>query len=638
MFDPEKSSIRPVYQGPGTGSWIHSLADSRDRAYAILSGPGRPKGFDGILEIDLTTGQHQITGFDSGSTQVYGGVQTVDPTGRIWYYRAYPTQQMWIDVSGGMRPRRIKQYEDWNIVSWDSFRGVNYLIFSNHDGAVTKKPANLWSLELLDIDQSLPVVQQYLGLIPIDLYHNAGPSLKSLYFEPNTSSFFTRDERLEQFAFIGRVFLGKTRLMGLDGPPQETPVAWLHPTLGEIEVLGLESQDLILWLRGQKAYGRADLRSGSISVQQVQVQNLSAADITSLVAARDGYLYGSGYLTMSDLFRFNPINTEIELLPSAIPFGEGQINTMFNGLDGLIYGAGYPDSVLFKFDPALAWNPGSQPGSNPLNLGPMGHHSQNRAYRGVQTLDGSIWIQSTSDYSPTAVHALARADFTRRSMTVKTDIDDGIPQVDDLAVFDRQHLVLLGRDKNGQSLFLLNQDAFRVVKSRSLGQAGGTLSNLDPTDPLKRRLFLSQGNRLYRVTETLSLEPVHRSPGPILRLLEDGPTAVFLIGQSYIERLDLESGRSEVARPQHQKRGGRVFRDVHWKPAAAQTGSVFFGDGPELWRFKPTPSSLPVYVTAGAGCSLNKLDGEWTSPAIPILRIGLSDDKPVTQGYAVHHN
>lgn len=584
--------LRRLFGAPALGVWIHQLAVHGDDAYVLLSAPQSSESkLHGIIRVNLRSGRKETIPFPDSPPQSYGGVQTVDPTGRIWFYQAYPFRLMWFDRDHGPRERNVSGLERWAIESWDVFNGEPYLVLTDSRGHMTKKRVVLPSLTLRD-DAADPSPQQrrFMDVIPVDFYHNAGPSLSGLYFHPASESFYWR--RGDGFSLLGKISLGSYRTVGRYRVPQESPLLWMHAILGEIQILGLSPEhNLVLWLTGRKAFAVADLRRGHIKVHDIAVTNLSAADITSLVAMDNGLVYGAGYLTMSDMFQLDLTTRQSRILRDAIPNGEGQINSMFKGVDGKIYGAGYPDSVLFRFDPSLPWNPGATAASNPLNLGAMGHRRQMRAHVGVQSLDGNVWYQSVTDYEVPVAHALARADFRNRTLTVKTDIDDGIPRVYGMAVFDGKHLALLGSRGNDPGIYLLEQTTFRIVKSQALGSGEGLLVNLAPLDPMGTRLFLAQGRSLYHVRRDLSTELVHRAPTAILRIVAGRGSNIFLIGRRHIETLDLESGNSHVDWAFLKKPGGRVFSGLDWKQAVSLQGTLLIADGHQLWRYDTRPDA-----------------------------------------------
>lgn len=597
LYDPENHGVKLIFSGRPSDGFVHSLAVGTEHVYTILSHATKNRG-DGILKINMHTGRRTTLPFTDTSPQGWGGVQAVDPTSRIWFYRAYPLQMMWHDAQNGMRPRSIPGFEGWSVESWDAWGGHTYLLLTNSKGEFIKHRIDLISLK--SPKEAKPPessnMRLFMESIRLDLYNTESPALGNLYFHPGSSTFYKRDSPKDNFTFLGSFDLGIFQVMGFSQTPQESPTRWQHPTLGEIEVLGISADnELIIWLRGRKIYATGDFKNHTLTLKEVSAPSLSPADITSLAIGADGFLYGGGIMTMSHIFRIDPATSEAQLLKGAIPNAEGQINALWAGWDGKLYGAGYPNSVLFRFDTSAPWNPGMTPGSNPLNLGPMGHFNQTRASKGVQDLDGAVWYESVTDYSIPIAHALAKADFNKRTLVVKTDLADGFPQVKDLAVLDREHLLLLGQSKGRPALFVLNQREFRIENMRELSQAGGVLVNLAPPKGTTR-LFLAQGKTLFRVQRDLALEPIHKSEGVILRILAGTANDVILIGERHIEKITPTSGQTALwwdGRPWHQGRGtrskpgGRVFRHASWTPAVFRNGVLHVADEEKIWSFYP---------------------------------------------------
>lgn len=597
LYDPESRGLKRIFSGLPSDGFIHGLAVGPTHAYTILSRAAKKSGA-GILKVNFQTGEAVTIPFSDTMPQGWGGVQAIDPTGRVWFYRAYPLQVMWYDALGGMRPRALPGYEGWTVESWDTWKGHTYLLLTNSQGRFIKHRIDLASLKSQAEPKEPPPsnMRLFLESIRLDLYHGGSPALGNLYFHPSSSSFYRKDSLTDKLIFLGKFELGHFQVMGFSQAPQESPARWNHPSLGEIEVLGISKRnELIIWLRGRNIYGKADLKNHTLTLKEVTTPSLSPADITSLAIGADGFLYGAGILTMSNIFKFDPSTSQTQLLKGAIPNAEGQINALTAGWDGKLYGVGYPDSVIFRFDPSAPWNPGRTPGSNPLNLGPMGHHHQTRASDGVQDLDGAVWYQSVTDYSLPIAHALAKADFTKRTLIVKTDLDDGFPQVKDLAVLDREHLLLLGQSKGRNALFVLNQREFKIDRMRELPQIGGVLVNLDPQSNTTR-LFLAQDRTLYRVQRDLTLIFIHRSAGTILKILAGTADDVILIGQRHIEKVNLRSGKTAIwwdgrpwklGRNKRSKPGGHVYRHASWIPAVFRQGVLQIADEEKIWSFYP---------------------------------------------------
>lgn len=585
-YDPATEAIRMVFRGPKHTAWIHRLAVQGSVAVTVLSTStdGVP-GFKGILRVDLRTGRSRVVPFPAGGASGYGGVETVDPTGRVWLYRAYPYRRLWYDSATGFRDRRLAGFEAWSVESWDRWRGADYVLLSNRRGELVKRRVDLNTLQVVTGLSSAAAdedTERFLELVPVDLFHTAGPTLASLYYHPSTGRFYFRDTARDTWTTAGRAELGRLELAGFHGGPQESPLRWQHSMYGEVEVLGTLGGELIVWMRGRKTYGAVELATGRLALTDIPAASLSPADITALAGGSDGALYGGGILTMSHLFRVEPRTGATTLLSGAVPNAEGQVNGLWAGRDGMLYGVGYPDAVAFRFDPALPWNPGTAPESNPLNLGALNHGGQSRARRGVEDADGLLWFQSTSDYTASVTHAVARADFDRRRVDVRTDAEPGFPSVDDLAVFGRADMLLLGRRNGRPGLFVIDRGTMRVIRERPLSRAGGLLASGDLQD-VTAMPWLVQGRTLSRLEPDLSLTHVHRALGPITNVLAAGAGAVLLVGSRHVEHIGAD-GRATLWWRAGGGAGDPIFRDRSWMPVAVLGDALYVGDGARLLK------------------------------------------------------
>lgn len=587
LYDPAARSIAHAFEGPRSSAWLHEIAVRGHEAFTILSAPTPVPGFEGILVVNLRSGARRLIPFDPMPSQGWGGVQTVDPTGRIWFWLAEPFTPKWHDQRG-MRVRAWTGYGDgWTVESWEEWAGKTYVVLTSRDGAVVKRVADLVRLRDLGSPGRATDANPFPELLRVDLYHANDPARDALYYRPDTRTFYRGDDSARRFVRLGELDLGELRVAGFRGARVDgAGLEWAHPRYGLLHVLGLDPGGrLIVWVHGGKRYGLGDFRTRSLQFVDLDAPNASPADVTAIARGSDGAIYGSGYLTMSNMFRLAP-DGSTTLLRGAVPFGEGQVNALFEGWDGLIYGVGYPDSIPFRFDPALPWRPGSGAGANPLNLGPIGR-DQHRSWRGALALDGTLWYSSVSDTIVPAVRALVRADFETPSVTVRTDADDGLPAIDDLAVLDGGHLLGVGRRGATPGLYVVDQATFQVVREVPLTQAGGAIVNLDPLDGPDGRILLAQGDRLFRVAEDLSLTEAHRSAGPIARVLAGEGRDVIVVGKTQIERVDVDRGASEIWWTGRDEPDEWVFKHLSWTPVTFARGALWFADEEKLKRFDP---------------------------------------------------
>ncbi|MDD8014293.1 MAG: hypothetical protein PHX45_01260 [Acidobacteriota bacterium] len=117
-------------------------------------------------------------------------------------------------------------------------------------------------------------------------------------------------------------------------------------------------------------------------------------DIFYVHKGPDGLIYGSSVLPLH-LFRWNPRTEELIDLGRASSTN-GEAYSMGN-LDGKLYILAYTGATLSVYDPAKPYKFGSEPDSNPRDLGRM----DNISYRPRSTLTGPlgrVWVASIPDY------------------------------------------------------------------------------------------------------------------------------------------------------------------------------------------------------------------------------------------------
>ena len=590
LYDADRHATTATYPFSRTGAWIHGLAVRGEHAYTILSSATDPS--PSIVSVNLRSGAQTAIPVPPTTTG-WAGVQTVDPTGRIWWFRNfYPTEPMWFDGRGGARPRVVAGYEGWTPESWDIWRGQGYVTLS--------RPPNLVQIAAVDLDTLRPrdaLPQQatadaeealFRSVVRVDLFHAADDSAGALYVNPKTAEFFRRLPSTDRLQPIGRMNLGEFVISSHERGVQEHPVRWLDDAGAEINVLGADADGrLLTWRRGSRQFGVFDPSAASShgaawEERRTPPVHLSTATITSLAAGPDGSVVGAGLLTMSDMFAFDPRSDTVRALEQAIPGGEGQVNMLFSGLDGRIYGAGYPDVVLFRWDPRLPWQPGDNPDSNPRHLAPLGHGPQMRASRGIQDRAGRIWVQSTSDYSAVPVHAVTRALFDTGEVIVRTDTDDDFPIVTDLALLGSR-LIAAGSRRGQHALYVIEPDEFRIVRTIPTTRPVTALVNTAPAadDGL---VLASAGRTVFSVAPDGDIHRVAECPTDVLRLIAGPERSAVIIGQTFVARLSTLAEPIQLLWSQPRE---TLFEDPSWLAAAVSDDVVYVARGEQLWKLIP---------------------------------------------------
>lgn len=107
-----------------------------------------------------------------------------------------------------------------------------------------------------------------------------------------------------------------------------------------------------------------------------------------------GKLYGSSVMPLR-VFEYDPDTGEMANLGRPTQ-ATGEVYSITH-LDGVLYMAAYGSVCITVYDPREPWNFGTESGSNPRDLGPLGEE-QNRPHSMEVGPDGNIWIASRPAY------------------------------------------------------------------------------------------------------------------------------------------------------------------------------------------------------------------------------------------------
>jgi outer membrane protein assembly factor BamB len=119
---------------------------------------------------------------------------------------------------------------------------------------------------------------------------------------------------------------------------------------------------------------------------------VAGTDIFYIHRGPNDLIYGSSILPLH-IFRYTPQTGEL-VDQGALPGGEAY---SMGNLDGLIYILAYTGAEIYSYDPAKPFKLGTDPESNPRDLGRM----DNVSYRPRSTLTGPlgrVWVASIPDY------------------------------------------------------------------------------------------------------------------------------------------------------------------------------------------------------------------------------------------------
>ncbi|TDC50691.1 hypothetical protein E1212_14100 [Jiangella ureilytica] len=189
---------------------------------------------------------------------------------------------------------------------------------------------------------------------------------------------------------------------GDDGCTRLTDASWVSGQLSSAVIDGSE------WLVGigQKGlFGRFNPATGEVVTAQLLFTG-SGSNVTALRTGPDGAVYGGTYETNA-LFRIDPSTGATTVLGGVAVGRSGEILSLASTDDELFMGS-YTHNVVTVYDPARPWQPGADPASNPVDLGPVGDE-QYRPWDMVQGSSGDVYVASGAAYGQLG-GALSRVD------------------------------------------------------------------------------------------------------------------------------------------------------------------------------------------------------------------------------------
>ncbi len=577
-FDSGTNQIETIFSIERASGWFHQIAYYDNFVYALLSHPNpvRPP-YNGLLKINSRSGDYELLPFSDASNQGYGGVQSVDPSGRIWYYRAYPFELFWGEGST-QRKRELVGYPKWHIETWETFQGRYFFLLT--DGKRYKKVCvdieTTTALENCDYAAK----ETHEKLIPLDLYGQQA-NLKSHYLNIQDGEIYVW--RNDEFHKVSRSPPGKAITAAAKQAPQEFPVIWSGSEHGDITLLAVVEDKPLAWNVGATRY--AYIHGDQLAFKQAPGENLSFSRINNLVVDREGKLFGSGLYTHANMFQLNTVKgSEATLLRSAVLGKEGQVNVLAAASRGHILGGVYPDSAIFSYDSSVPWRPGKAKKANPQNYGDIEAHNQMRPTAIVELEGGRALVLSESDYSEKKVRAIALVNLESGAMTVWNEVDNQLPPVTHLTLVDSE-VVLYWNENNEKYLGTFDVDSGRVVrKTKIVLQSEPKIvhpSQLETADNCTT--FLADGKTVYRINSDLSVKKLTDHNEKIERLLPISCHQVLLISDLAVSKYDSERD-STIRWTYFGSKGSELYSTDTNYPAAYYGGHLYIADGADIWR------------------------------------------------------
>lgn len=333
----------------------------------------------------------------------------------------------------------------------------------------------------------------------------------------------------------------------------------LTPVVQSLGQVQLVEKDRWLHIIDDPNYLVYDLQARKVISTRQLTEGGDGMDIFALTAGPDGNIYGSTYINMH-LFRCDTAAGKLTDLGKCSRW-PGQVDSLSLGADGRIYIGAYIYAVLSTFDPKLPWRPGTEPDSNPREIGPVGK-GQYRTQTNCLGPDGRLYVGSVPSYNSAPTGAFTICDPRTGRMDVRTDFVPG-GAVEALAA-DRKYVYAAG----GGEFFVYDpaRDEKRFKETRPcralavagsgkvIGSGGGKLFLYDP-----------EQNRITAEKPNPAGDFTHMTTGP------DG--AAYGVNGAHVARVDKDGQSVEIL-----ARGGGKFAAVD------REGRVYFARGAQLFR------------------------------------------------------
>jgi hypothetical protein len=442
-----------LYSDDAHSGWVHGMAfDRNSNLYFISSSNVYLPG--GVIKIDSLGNLLSTIPYIKSSTQTYGGVDLIDQNGTIWLWKGYPWKQIFLLPDGSEVDRNIDGY---SAEGYEEINGNIYHIYVNKNGNFNKrKIVDTFSDERLD------------SFINVDLQFRSNKNSKVVYFDQSSNYFYIFNRNTNSWSGSILNQFGEPKTEFMFGSDKEVPLLWIHPKYGKIQIIGAtQNNQIIGWLYGRKSFFLIS-DEGKIK-HEIGINNRSPAEITALTVL-DNIVYGAGNLTWNNMFSYS--SGELATHKEAIPNNEGQIDLLFNGGNGYIYGMGYPGAKAFRYDPDLDWDPGNSITSNPKNCGEV--KGQTRGIIGFHDSKNLFYV-TESDYSAIKTTVLSNIDMSTCSITSRSDSEKLFPTIIDITNFGDGELLSVGDSDGSAMLMIINKNDLNVINTMDIYGESHTL-------------------------------------------------------------------------------------------------------------------------------------------------------------------
>jgi len=539
-----------------------------------------------------TEEEHRVTLEPSMTTGSFGGVESVDPSGRVWFFRTFGDdyQPFWYSPSSKLVEKaHIPNYPDHtphNWFEWGKTEPESMVV------DLSPSTISLFEWEQVQTDETthtfIRVNRENLKFIETvelpETYKNLTPIFVGRNRRQGNSIYYMHKISRNVFLVDGR----KKEILTTDWKiPKESGVQWL----------GISKQSkLIGWKAENKQIVTVMMTSDGethTQINHVDHRNASPADIIGLVVDDVGEkIFGGGMQTL-DMFQTQLKSGKTINLGWSIPGSIGELHNMLN-FENNIYFVAYINSTIGIYNPSAPWNPGKTNSSNPRNFGPLGNYNQQISYgSAIDAQNRKIYFTSYSSYSGTPVQALAILDVDTQTVKTFNTKDHRVPnfatQYDQFDLDPTGNLLMLIESPTGHQLARLTAGDFSIL-SKSV--------DITPTSKFKfhhasNRILLAQGSKLFWLSPDLKSMSIAGSlDDEVVRIITNSKHDLAILTNKSIIHISSDHDGELIAFPEIKS----GLWSWQYRPAVMDDmRNVFFARGPDLYRQNP-PNELKVKI------------------------------------------
>lgn len=553
IFELKSGKLRLLFDASSRGEtvWFHDIGCSPDGAvWAMSSTSSEAIAKPYLIQLIAPNFEARFYDLPSMPTHPYGGVESIDPKGRIWLYRTSgPLDRIeyWFDPkTETLSQRAVPSLADFEVTRW--LQWGESLLF-----------------ELTKDDQTIFVEDTPLS--KVITIPEPFSKLKRLQAETNPLHY----RAVTQNGDIFRVSLAKKRLQKLhEHVPSIENGDWLGFT---------NENELIGWIPHSKTLVRYDLKKKELKQITVKHQSLSSAAISALGMDSKGNLYAGGMMD-NDFITLPYGEDKFRSLGKLYPWATGQILNFLDTENG-IYFLSYPSAEISLYRSDLQWNAGNKIDSNPISFGESGEEKQDQAYSSTYSIAlNRAYFLSESIYAPRRTQALIEINTKTQNRKVTNLTDRGFPFIemhyDHLEISDDG--ILFATIEGQNSIIGFDPETFEVKEKWDVGvpRAKFKLS--------KNTILVADRSRVLIVNRDDS--SIQSSPLEITENIQrvlNFKECLIIFGENAIIEWNKQTRQHRILTQSPSGLFEWVYRTAAVSPV---NGTIYFGKGSALYRLQ----------------------------------------------------